>query len=202
MNDPGGAGRWAWPALAAVLILGSVVTWLWPGSSAPGTLDWQPALAPLQPWRAWTAAFVHLSSLHFGANLAGTLLVAALGRAAGCDARATLAWAAAWPITHLGLAMQPQLLHFGGLSGVLHAGVAVAAVRLIVHERGMRRAIGTAIAVGLVTKLMLEAPWGAPTRQVPGWDIPLAPLAHATGAFAGALLGFAAAWHRPSSTVG
>ena len=34
-------------------------------------------------------------------------------------------------------------------------------------------------------KIALESPWGAPTRQVPGWDFAVAPLAHATGAASG-----------------
>ena len=42
-------------------------------------LDWQPALASSEPWRAWSAAIVHYSALHLAANLAGIALVAALG---------------------------------------------------------------------------------------------------------------------------
>jgi rhomboid family GlyGly-CTERM serine protease len=157
----------------------------------PALLRWQPELAVAQPWRLLTAAWVHLSPLHLAANLAGTLLVAALGRVAGCRARAALAWALAWPLTHLGLLAQPALLRYGGLSGVLHAGVAVAAVQLLRGERGARRAIGAALAAGLLLKLLLEAPWLGPLRQVPGWDIAIAPLAHATGVTAGVLCALA-----------
>lgn len=148
-------------------------------------LRWQPELALSQPWRAVTAAGVHLSPLHLGANLLGTALVAALGVVAGCGRRAALAWALAWPITHLALLAQPALTEYGGLSGVLHAGVAVAAWQLLRAERGARRAIGIALAGGLLLKLGLEAPWQGALRQVPGWDIAIAPLAHATGAAAG-----------------
>ena len=35
------------------------------------------------------------------------------------------------PLTQLGLLMRPDLLHYGGLSGVLHAGVAAAALWLV-----------------------------------------------------------------------
>lgn len=157
----------------------------------PAVLRWQPELAFSQPWRAITAAWVHLSALHLGANLLGTALVAALGVVAGCGRRAALAWALAWPITHLALLAQPALTHYGGLSGVLHAGVAVAVWRLLRAERGVRRAIGAALAVGLLLKLGLEAPWQGPLRQVSGWDIAIAPLAHATGAAAGALCALA-----------
>ena len=43
---------------------------------------------------------------------------------------AALAWALAWPLTHLALLAEPALLRYGGLSGVLRAGAAVAAVAL------------------------------------------------------------------------
>lgn len=157
----------------------------------PAVLRWQPELAFSQPWRAVTAAWVHLSPLHLGANLLGTALVAALGIVARCGRRAALAWALAWPITHLALLAQPELHHYGGLSGVLHAGVAVVAWQLLRAERGARRTIGIALAGGLLLKLLLEAPWQGPLRQVPGWDIAIAPLAHATGAATGALCALA-----------
>ena len=38
-------------------------------------LDWQPARIWREPWRAWSAALVHLSALHLVANLAGCALV-------------------------------------------------------------------------------------------------------------------------------
>ena len=46
------------------------------------TLDWQPGRARAEPWRAFSAVAVHYSGLHLAANLAGTVLVAALGRVA------------------------------------------------------------------------------------------------------------------------
>jgi len=174
-----------WAALATLLAAGSLLAFALPAM----TLDWQPALAAREPWRAWTAAFVHWSPLHLGANLAGTAVVVALGLAARLPARCALAWAVAWPLTHLGLLLQPALAHYGGLSGVLHAGVAVAALTLVACERGRRRWLGGAVLAGLLVKVLLEEPWGAPLRHGGGWDIATAPLAHATGAAAGLLCG-------------
>jgi len=161
------------------------------GLVEPTQLDWQPGQWPAQPWRAVTAAWVHWSPLHLVANLVGAALVAALGAVAGCGRRAALAWALAWPLTHIALGLQPALQHYGGLSGLMHAGVAVACWQLLRAERGRRRAVGAALALGVVIKLLLEAPWQAPLRQVPGWDIPIAPLAHSTGALAGLLCAWA-----------
>ena len=161
----------------------------WPVDS--GLLVWQPEHWATQPWRWWTAAAVHLSALHLGANLAGTALVAARGVVGGCGRRAALAWALAWPLCHLGLLLQPELQRFGGLSGVLHTAVAVAAVQVLGTARGWRRGIGAALLAGLLLKILLEAPWAGPLRQVQGWDIAIAPLAHATGAVAGLITALA-----------
>lgn len=162
-------------------------------------LRWQPELAWQQPWRLLSAAWVHLSAQHLGANLAGTAVVAALGVAAGCGPRAALAWALAWPLTHLALLAQPSLTAYSGLSGVLHAAVAVAAWQLLRGDRGLRQAIGGALASGLLAKVLLEAPWHGPLRQVSGWHIAIAPAAHASGAAAGWLCALACGVGRPVS---
>ncbi len=179
----------AWAGLCGGAALLSVLAWWWPAN----LLDWQPDRAAAEPWRTVSAAWVHWSPLHLGANLLGTAVLAALGWAATLPARAALAWAFAWPLTHLGLWLQPALVHYGGLSGVLHAGVAVAALWLLLHERGVRHAVGAAMLVALGLKLALEQPWGPPLREGGGWDIAIAPLAHATGALAGA--GCVLLWH-------
>jgi rhomboid family GlyGly-CTERM serine protease len=161
---------------------------------APERIDWQPRLALAEPWRAFTAVAVHYSSLHLGANLAGTALVAALGVAAGAPRRATWAWIAAWPLVQLGLLARPDLLHYGGLSGVLHAGVAVVGVHLVATHAGARRGIGLLLLAGVCVKAALEAPWGPALRQAPGWDIATAPFAHVSGIACGALCSALAEW--------
>lgn len=178
-----GRGPQAWLAVAVALAAAAAALWFAPRAA----LEWRPALALDQPWRAWSAAFVHWTPLHLGANLLGCVVVAAFGLAARVPAAAALAWLVAWPLTHVALALQPRLSPYGGLSGVLHAGVAIAAWHVLRYERGGRRAIGAAILAGLALKIWLEQPWAAPTQTVPGWDFPVAPLAHASGAAAGLL---------------
>ena len=166
----------------------------------PGVLRWQPELALRQPWRAISAAWVHLSPLHLMANLTGTAVVAVLGTVAGCGPRAALAWALAWPLTHAALALQPALDSYGGLSGVLHAGVAVAGWQLLRAERGRRQAIGAALLVGLIVKVLIESPWAGPGRFAPGWDFAVAPAAHASGSLAGLLCAWACGVGRSAVT--
>jgi rhomboid family GlyGly-CTERM serine protease len=148
-------------------------------------LDWQPARAWTEPWRLWSAALVHWSPEHLLANEVGCVVVAAFGVAARLPDRCAIAWLAAWPLGHAALIFQPSLAIYGGLSGVLHAGVAIAAWHVASHERGHRRLVGIAVGAGLIIKIALERPWLMPTQITPEWNFPVAPLAHATGAAAG-----------------
>lgn len=182
-------GWWAVSgALGLVTLLGFAVPGGWQG---PGSLqlDWQPSLAWSQPWRWWTPVAVHYSALHWGANLAGLVMVVALGAAAGLPARVAWAWFVAWPLTHLGLACRPELLHYGGLSGVLHAGVAVTMMWLMLRGRGLPRLVGGVTALVVVAKVLSETPWGPVLQYPAGWDIAVAPWAHATGVVSGCLCG-------------
>lgn len=186
--SPGGPR--AWTAMAITLGLVAVAAWRLPHA----LIDWQPTLALSQPWRAWSAVFVHYSTLHLAANLAGALLVGALGWAVPVPLRCTVAWLLAWPLTQAVLLAQPALLHYGGLSGVLHAGVAVVAVHLLfAGTRGQRR-IGFAMAVVLCVKLASEAPWQGPLRRPAGWDIDVAALAHVAGVVCGAACAVLLEW--------
>jgi rhomboid family GlyGly-CTERM serine protease len=180
-------GARAWAGLAALLCTLAIGATLAPRWLPAESIDWQPALALHQPWRAFSAAALHYSTLHLAANLLGALLVGALGVVARVPLAMTVAWCVAWPLTQLGLLLQPELRHFGGLSGVLHAGTAVVATHLLLAATGRRRAIGGAILLCVCIKVASEEPWGAPLRTLAGWDIAVAPLAHATGLAAGVL---------------
>jgi len=167
--------------LAGLLGLGAALGW----PIGPTAIDWQPARVANEPWRAASAAWVHYSALHLGVNLAGLGLVALLGWFARVPWQSAAAWLIAWPLTQLGLLLRPDLLHYGGLSGVLHAGVACVAWRLIVHEHGRRRAIGVLTLALVAIKVLSETPWGPALRHPAGWDIATAPFAHASGLVAG-----------------
>lgn len=185
----------AWVALSALLALGAlaVPSFVDATGVTADQFDWQPALAWQEPWRWWSAALLHLSTGHLVANLAGCSVVGAYGWAARVSLRDTAAWLVAWPLSHLALLAQPALAHYGGLSGVLHAGVAVATFALVARQRGARRAIGVAVAAGLAIKLAAEQPWAGPLQHWAGWDIPIAPGAHLAGVAAG-LACAAVAW--------
>jgi rhomboid family GlyGly-CTERM serine protease len=149
--------------------------------------DWQPHLAWREPWRWWSAAWVHLSALHLLANLLACAMVAAYGWAARVPRAVALAWLAAWPLTHLALLAKPELAHYGGLSGVLHAGVAAVTLWLVLRGEGAQRTIGWMMLVGQSVKLWVEKPWGPALNAPADLDVAVAPLAHAAGTLAGAL---------------
>jgi rhomboid family GlyGly-CTERM serine protease len=174
-------GSAAWLGVAALCAAAAGLAWNAPRE----VLDWQPARAWTEPWRLWSAALVHWSPEHLLANEVGCVVVAAFGVAARLPDRCAIAWLAAWPLGHAALIFQPSLAIYGGLSGVLHAGVAIAAWHVASHERGHRRLVGIAVGVGLIIKIALERPWLMPTQITPEWNFPVAPLAHATGAAAG-----------------
>jgi len=171
-----------WLTLCAALAALSLLAWPLPRE----VLDWQPALAASQPWRAITAAFVHWTPIHLGANLAGCAVLALLGWRAGLGQREALAAVIALPLTQLGLLLRPELQHYAGLSGELHALAAIAALTLFTR-RSRDHFIGAAIVAGLVVKILLEHPLGPVLRDTPGFDFTVAPFAHLAGALAGAL---------------
>jgi hypothetical protein len=59
---------------------------------------------------------------------------------------------------------------------------------LIVRGNGGERAVGWLMLIGQGVKLLLEQPWGAALHPPQELDVAVAPLAHASGSLAGALL--------------
>jgi rhomboid family GlyGly-CTERM serine protease len=174
----------AWIGAAVLLAVCALLGWRVPHEA----IDWRPSLAFREPWRAFTAVGVHYSVAHLLGNLAGVALAGVFGVAALVPARLAAAWLAAWPLTHIALLVRPDLLHYGGLSGVVHAGVAVVVVWVLASGRTRaQRWVGGAVAVGFVAKLVSESPWGETLRHPSSWDIAIAPIVHTTGAIAGAL---------------
>ena len=176
------AGPRAWVFVTALLVACALLGWLVPRES----IDWQNALAFTQPWRAFTAVGVHYSGQHLIANLAGVALAGVFGVAALVPPRMAVAWLAAWPLTHIGLLVKPELAHYGGLSGVVHAGFAIVVAYVLIAGTRRQRIVGSLVLIGFLGKLLSESPWGAALRYPPDWDIAVAPIAHATGALAGA----------------
>jgi rhomboid family GlyGly-CTERM serine protease len=179
--------RWSWLTLCAALAALSLLAWPLPREA----LDWQTGRVAAQPWRVVTAAFVHWTPIHLAANLAGCAVLALLGHRAALGNREAISALVALPLTQLGLLLKPELQRYAGLSGELHALVAIAALALLTR-RSRDHFIGAAITLGLIAKLVLEHPLGPALRDTPGFDFPVAPFAHLSGAIAGLFTGLMA----------
>ncbi len=186
-----------WLGLCAALAAAAVLAW-WADRAL---LDWQPQRAWAEPWRWWSAALVHFTPLHLLANLLAVALVAAYGWAARVPTAVALAWVASWPLTHLALLLRPELAHYGGLSGILHGGVAATSLWLLLRGGGAQRVVGALMLIGQAVKLLLEQPWGATLHAPRELDVAVAPLSHASGSIAGALCTWLALsrWRRTSA---
>lgn len=178
----------AWCAVALALAVPALALGWTPFDAARAdplhaALLWTRDAVWSEPWRCWTAAWLHGSAPHLLGNLLGTLLVALLGVVARLPRRAAWAWLLAWPLTQLGLVLDARLPAYGGLSGVLHAGVAVAAVGLL--ARPPLRRLGVVVLLSLLVKVGWEAPWHAALLPSASLGIAVAPLAHACGVVSG-----------------
>jgi membrane associated rhomboid family serine protease len=173
-------GGTAWVLLSALLCLGAVVVWMLVAGSggAPAAtplahaLDWQAALGLREPWRLWTCAWVHGSTAHLLVNVAGGAVIAFVGWRARLPPAAAVAWLLAWPGTQLLMAaigserLAPAMPHYFGLSGVLHAGVAVLGLSLAwpdasagrpLHHRDVPRSPTTGDAAAAASASRLES---------------------------------------------
>jgi len=208
----------SWLLLALGLAAGALAVTLPGGGALAHTLDWQPGRSWPEAWRPWTSAWVHWSGAHLLVNLAGAAVVGLVGWRARATRGATLAWFLAWPLTQVLLALPGTsaghgllhaarpMAHYGGLSGVLHAGVVVlglalafprslagrgdpddALAPLTPAQAARHRIVGIGLVAGTLAKVLLEAPWDLALRPSALLGIEVAPLAHACGIAAGVI---------------
>ena len=174
----------AWVMLTALLCAGAAVATAMSAENGvvqatgplANALDWQAALGLREPWRLWTCAWVHWSAAHLLVNLVGAIVVAFVGWRARLSAAAALAWFLAWPTTQLAMAalgserVAAAMPHYGGLSGVLHAGVVVLGLSLawpVVRARTRLPAAPSRMDTGFVAtrasaiepSRITEGPW-------------------------------------------
>jgi rhomboid family GlyGly-CTERM serine protease len=183
--------RWrspAWLAVGALLAAGSLLALAVPAA----WLDWSRTPAGMPWWRLVSAAWPHLSQAHLALNLVALAAVAALGVLLRVRTAQAIAWLACWPLTHAALWLQPEITRYAGMSGVLHAGVAICAVAACREPDRLAKAVGGMLLAGLALKVVIEAPWSRPLQESAALGITVVPLAHAAGAVLGLLAGVVA----------
>ncbi|RUO34776.1 rhombosortase [Aliidiomarina soli] len=172
----------AW-VVPLVLVVGMLYVQQWP--AALDVLDYAPERLSSDPWRWWSAHFVHLNATHLVANLLaftavclifapwlrGFVLLGVVLVSATCAS--LVPWLA------------NQDLHFAGFSGVLHGLLLFACVRV-----AQQHWLGFAMLALLTAKLLAELCLGyfSDSQLVIAWlGSPTAYLAHLGGALGGGL---------------
>ena len=179
-----------WPALCAALAVASLAVWAG-GPTAAAALQWQAGTWMHQPWTLFTSALVHLSGAHLLANLLALGALAVLGGSLGAGRSACIALLGAWPLGTLALLAWPGVTRYSGLSGLVHAAVAVLWAHAAI--RGKAYPLSFVLFAALLFKLLSEHAWTTPVAFDPDWGFNVVYAAHLGGTLAGAGCGLIAA---------
>lgn len=182
----------------AALIGAALIVLLQRFDSAGAALEYRRALLAEQPWRLFTAHFVHVNWEHALVNAAAWWLVARLF-GPDLDLRRQLITLGAGAVAIGGglAALHPTIAWYRGFSGVLHALYFAGATCWLANAlarpdtrtaRGLWLPI--ALAAGGWIKVALEQPAGSATPYVDWLGAATVPQAHLLGAIAGTVLGF------------
>ena len=196
-QGPSAAPSHSWLCLCALHAAASLLVW-WSGPhTAANVLAWHAGDWAQHPWTLWTSAWVHLSPVHLIGNLLALGGVAAAGWVLRPDARCTVAWWLAWPLSQASLLLWPAVDYAAGLSGLMHAGTLLLAVQLALGRLQGGRWWGVLLMWGVLTKVAFERGWSNPLVWEADTGIQVVQAAHLAGAFWGVLLGLVVAvWPR------
>jgi rhomboid family GlyGly-CTERM serine protease len=142
-----------------------------------------------EPWRLWSAHWVHLGVWHFVLNAIALALLPEIFQHAS-RRFIILLWFVLPPLLSLMLYFcQPLLIQYAGLSGVLHGIYLAIALNAIQSSHVAERRMGWLITLGLAAKVGWEAYSGnSETAQLIGAPVILQ--AHQYGAILGLLIWF------------
>jgi rhomboid family GlyGly-CTERM serine protease len=149
-------------------------------------------------WRLVSGHLVHLGFGHLWPNLAATAIIGVLFEGVFRNADWVRVGAVSAAAIDLGLyALEPQVLWYVGLSGVLHGYVAAGALALLVR----RDKLGVVLAIGVAAKLMFEQVVGPVPFTAESVGGPVVVAAHLYGVIGGLLAEAAAEVARRRSRV-
>jgi rhomboid family GlyGly-CTERM serine protease len=143
----------------------------------------------VEPWRLWTAHWVHLSVWHFALNAIALALLPEIFLRTS-QRLFILLWFVLPPVLSLVLYISlPTLIQYAGLSGVLHGIYLATALNAIQSNRLAERRMGWLVALGLCLKVSWEAYSGnSQTAELIGAPVILQ--SHLYGASLGFLIWF------------
>ena len=180
----------SWLLLCALHAVASMLLW-WAREGVVDVFIWRADGWTAQPWTLWTSAWVHLNTPQLIFNQIALGALTAFAWVVRPNWTCTLAWLLAWPLGQLSLLWWPQIGYAVGLSGLLHAGVAVLAVQLLRRRIPIPKAKrwGGLLALVLLGKLLLERGWAYPVVWDGANDMSVVQAAWFSGTLAGGLLG-------------
>jgi len=176
----------------------SMLVW-WAGDAWAWELTWRADSWLRRPWTLWTTAWVHINTPHLIGNQLAVGALAAMAWLLRPHAGTSVAWLLTWPLSTLILLLWPQIGYFAGLSGLVHAAVAVVGVHLLAGEMRIPKARrwGGLLLLGLVIKLGLERAWLWPVVWNDSANMSIVQAVHLTGALVGAVLALVFMRQRP-----
>lgn len=185
-----------WLSLCVLHAVASMLVW-WIGERLSGRLLWRATDWDERPWSLWTSAWVHINTQHLISNQLTVGALAAMVWVLKPGLRASLAWLLTWPVIPLVLPYWPHIGYYAGLSGLIHAAVAVIGVSLVAGQSQvpMARRWGLMLLGGLLVKLLFERGWHWPVVWSDNLGISVVQAAHLVGAVTG-LLAMLAMLHR------
>lgn len=178
-----------WLGLCLLHAVASMLVW-WAGEPWAWNLTWRADHWLHRPWTLWTTAWVHTHTPHLIGNQLAVGALAAVAWLLRPSPGAALAWLGAWPLLPLALLWWPQIGYCLGLSGLVHAAVAVVGVHLVWGDASIRKGQrwGAILLGGLLIKLAVERAWQWPVVWDDAANMSVVRAAHLAGAGLGLLL--------------
>ncbi len=180
-------------ALLGALAL--VLLHAWASPSVLAALEYRADLVRTQPWRVFSAHFVHLNWVHVLVNAAAWVVVVRLYDKE-LTARRQL-WAVVLAALAIGCALPllwADIYHYRGFSGVLHTLYFVGALTgwRTARRTGASLRLPSLLLMAGIVKVLLETPWTATTPWADWLGAHVVPQAHAMGSLVGVLVGWMA----------
>jgi hypothetical protein len=182
-------GSRSWLFVCGIHGVASSLLW-WARDSSLQRLTWHYDTVWSMPWTLWTSAWVHVNPPHLIFSQMGLGLLVALAWVLRPPWISTWAWLLSWPLAQACLVWWPQIGYAAGLSGLMHAGVAVLAVHLLMGlvriPKGRRW--GSLLLLALLVKLAMERGWAHPVVWDGGTELSVVQALNLTSALWGAAL--------------